>query len=282
VFARQQGAEVATDEGGAAGRIDAHARIIVRLEMRLVLQRQREDRDPFALHRAQVAAQVAGEGVISVGFERTLDQAVAALHPARCAPGRGHDLQLRIDRQRALDGRQHRGAMRIDGKACQRRIAFATRHVVEAVVALRKVRGADGQAREGHPESAIAAEQLAQQAFALRRVHALLDQKGRGVGDRGAEALDFLEARGGVDVDDAVSRLGAAEMKVGAARHQFAPVACRQPGLDGAAAVLGRCLRNVRHQQGREDGAAQHGRCFMHCIGLLLLSRRQKMETLPN
>ena len=160
--------------------------------MGFVLHCQCKHRNPFGRHGVDKLSEVGGKRSVSLGTQCAFDQAVVALHPGRRTPGACHDAQLRVDCQRALDYRQHIGAHRIDREFCQRVVGLSARHIVERVVPHGKVRGANRQSRKTQADAGGLAKQVSHQGAALLRVHAVLNQPGRGVGDIGTKADDFL------------------------------------------------------------------------------------------
>ena len=195
-------AQVVADQPCSRRCVQAHAGIVLRLVVRLVLHGQREDGYAFGGVGIHVPQQVAGKGIVVLRQQAPVDQAVAVLHPARRAPWRGHDLQLRVDGQHGARDRNNVAAVLVDAEVLQVRVRRAVRRVVEAVVVAREVGRADGQTRKTQAQAvAFAAEQLFQQRVALARVQRVLDQPGGRIGQRSAEADDLLEALRVVDHD---------------------------------------------------------------------------------
>jgi hypothetical protein len=138
------------------------------------------------------------------------------------------------------------------------RVRLARRAIVEAVVAAGKVRGADREPREAQAE-ALAAEELPQQRFALGRRQSLLDQPGRRVGDRRAEAHHFLEAPACVHLDADRLRIGGTEGDVRLARQQSRAIPGADPRLrDERRAACGR--RRAGRPRRRNRDARKPGR----------------------
>src|SRR6266853_2210396 len=262
---REERPEILTDKGGARGRLEPHARIGRRLVVGLVLHRDGVDGHPFGAVRLDVAPEVVGEGRVRLGAEGSLDQAAGGLHPARGAPGRRHDLELRVDREGALHDGQNIGAIGIDRKVRQRRIRLARRHVVVTVLMQREVGRAHREAREAQSEPGTGAEQLLQQGFSLDWCQLVLDQPRRRVGDRGPEAHHLLIRRAFVDHDPEERRRRGAriEADVGLPRQQLRSIAGRQPYLSGRPLrwrrAGGRLSR--REAPARRDGAECPRRC---------------------
>jgi hypothetical protein len=102
-------------------------------------------------------------------------------------------------RQRLAQQRQDLRAVVGDREALEAEVGLARRDVVVGVVRPGdEVRGADRLAQIAQPEPPTRVEEVAHDRVALRRGG---QQRGRGVRDRGAEALDPLERLARVDRD---------------------------------------------------------------------------------
>ena len=215
-----------------SGAFEPHARIVRRIEVGFVLQREREDRHAFR-----------GEGVDR--SERGRPRAPVELREAGArAPGCPRSFiqpgglqgeatmrSSRIDRERRAQHRQQLRAVGLDGEMREVRIRLAVGRVVEAVVAARKIRRADRDARETQTESAIAAEQFLEERRPLRLVEPRLDEPCARVGDRCTKADDRLVAAFRVDIDPIRERRPRGERHPRFAREQAALIGRRHPGL---------------------------------------------------
>ena len=130
-----QWAEVPGNEARTLRRVQTHPGIVARLVVRLVLHCQREDRNALARVSVDVSQQVACEGILMLGQQRTLNEATSILHPRRCAPWRGHDLQVRIDLQHLTRNGDHILLVDVDTELPQLRIRLSVQRIVETVVA---------------------------------------------------------------------------------------------------------------------------------------------------
>ena len=175
VAACEQRAEVFPHQLGASRCVEAHAGVVRRLVVGLVLNRDRLNGYARRAVRLDVALEVLRERPVGLGTERSLDQAACGLHPPRRAPWRRHDGEMRIDRKGALHDRQHIGPIGIDREVRQGRVALARRHVVVAVRMQGEIRCAHGQADEAQADSGIAAEQVLQQRLTLPGRHPVLE-----------------------------------------------------------------------------------------------------------
>src|SRR6185369_12838672 len=102
--------------------------------MRLVLKRDREDRQSFGFIRSDPSSKIFCERSIEFWPERSLDQTSRSLHPSGRAPRTAHQLQLRIDREGALECGDLLRAVDVDRKVRESRIRLASRTIVVAVM----------------------------------------------------------------------------------------------------------------------------------------------------
>src|SRR5687768_3310541 len=105
----------------------------------LVLQRDREDRQPFRCVCRDPAPEVLGERSVKAREQSALDETPGRFHPARRAPRTADELELRIDRDCALERGNFLGAVDIDREMRQRRIRFAGWTIVVAVMRAREI-----------------------------------------------------------------------------------------------------------------------------------------------
>jgi hypothetical protein len=160
------------------------------------------------------------------------DQRAVRLHPRRRAPRSAHHLQAPVQPAGLTQQRHDLRAVVGDRELLHAVVGLAGRQVVVGVVrAGDEVGGAHRLAQVAQAEPAARVEELAHDPVAVGRRR---EQRGRGVGDRGAVAGDALVPLGGVDGDRGQARVGRTE---GAARlllEQVRAVAGRQPRLGRA------------------------------------------------
>ena len=206
-----------------------HARVGVRLAvLRLVLERERVDRDARALVGAHELDEVARVRVVDARRvdQPAADERLVRLHPRRRAPRRAHHLELRVERERAAQQRQDLLAVVRDREVPQAVVRLAGRHVVVGVVrTLDEVGGAHRLAQE---RELVVGEQAAHRGLALRLAQAVEDARAR-VGDRGAEAVHRLVAPARVDADRQRARAAGVEVDRPAVVHLLGAVRRRHP-----------------------------------------------------
>ena len=150
---RVQRTQILPNKSCSLSWVQSHTRIVSRLEMRLVLHRDRENRHALGRVRGDEAREVRRVRRIRVVAQRTLDHAARRLHPRRRAPRRCDNGKSRVERQRALEDRQRLGAVGIDREVRHRRILLSRRHVVVAVLSQREVRRAHVDPDEAQPSA---------------------------------------------------------------------------------------------------------------------------------
>ena len=225
-LARERGAEVA-DEVDFVGSRQPHARIVGRLVLRLVPEREGRKREPASRPRVDEPREIGGVLVVVLGLQRAAVERARRLHPAGRAPGRAHQLERGIHLLRL---EQDRDPMRLVGR--DREVGEVAARVVVRVVAKREVAraGRDSHVREADPGRGR--EEPVQELRALARRELGRHQPRRRVGHRGAEPVHLLVAMVLVDVDDEAIRLVPAEVEARLRLEQLPAVARRQPGAD--------------------------------------------------
>ena len=232
------------DQPRLLGVAEVHPRIVVReAVLRLVLQRDRVHRHaraPVGLHELDEVLRV-GVVVAIVGLEAAAEEPVGrlgVLHPRRRAPRRAHHLEVAVVAQRLAQQRQDLLLVVRDGEPRHAEVGLPHRHVVVGVVrALDEVARAHRLAQVAQADPVLGAEQVAHDRVAVLR----LRQQVRGrVGDRGAEAVDPLEALGRVDRDRRHARGGRGHRRVGLLLEQVLLVPGRHPHARAVGAQCGR------------------------------------------
>ena len=226
-----------------------HAGIATRVAvLRLVLHRHGVHRHAGPLVVLDELDEVARVGGVDAGIvdQPSADQRPVRLHPCRRAPWRADHLQPRVERQRLAQERQDLRTVVRDREAAHVVVRLARRQVVVGVeVAGHEVRRAHRLAQERQAVAVGRAEQAPHGGVAGPAIEPI-EHVGRGVRDRGAEAVHRLVRAARVDADREV--LGAAGSELGrAAIAQFqGPVGRRDPHV---------CGRRRGH------GGRGHGKC---------------------
>jgi hypothetical protein len=213
-----------------------HAGIFARVAvLGLVLQRDGVDRDAGAPVVLDEAHEVARVRVVDprIVLEAPADERVVGLHPRGRAPRRGHHLQVRVQPQRLAQERQDLRAVVGDREVLQAEVGPPRGDVVVGVVRARdEVRGAHRLAQVAESEAAARVEERTHDRVAVGRMG---EQMARGVGDRGAEALDALVGAGRIDGDGRRGGVGRAKSGRRLLGEQARSVAGGQPGAHAGA-----------------------------------------------
>lgn len=144
-----------------------------------------------------------------------MNHGLRSFHPAGRAPGRSDDLQIRISRERLLQERKNIRAIMVDGELLELGIFLSGGNVIVAVHVEREVAGAHGLAQNSEGDSLLRVEERVERFEALLWREFLVDEPGRGIGERSAEAVDDLVFRGFVDVDGEIGSAFGAELDGG-------------------------------------------------------------------
>ena len=176
---------------------------------RLVLQGKRVDWQSFGLVRLNELGQIARVGGFPLCFQRSAGQRVVCLHPGRRTPRRSHQLQFRIERAGLLKSRNDVRLVVSDGKVLLKLVGAAGRIVVVRVKTRRREVGRPhGHAQVVNADARLRREKLPHQLVALRGCQFVLQQPGRRIGHRGAEAGNRLIRRCGNHADERAAGTG--------------------------------------------------------------------------
>ena len=244
------GSEKVADED--LRRIDrpGHARVVARTVIRLVLHRQVVDVDAFGGVGVQILDQILGIHSVIAGRKRSAVQALVGFHPGWRAPRRGHEDEVRIDRQGVFQDFDDDPVL-LDRKLGQIGIGDVSDGVVIGVVTHRggrEVGSADGEADELDAHSVFAEDVLDD----LVALWGLVDHPGGRIGEGGAGALKGFVLDQIVDGD----RAGRAVDPAGDATHrgEFHRVVGRVRRHRDLREIEGGRRRRFRRRLGRRAG----------------------------
>ena len=151
---------VIPQDGELGGGVHGHAGVIARHVQRFILQRHVMNGNPDRLVSLDIFDEVIREHGIHRRQQFAADHGIGGLHPARRAPGVGHDGQIGVEHKRLLEERDDIDGVMGDGEGSQARIRRPGGQVVVGIMPTRQVGGAHGIAQEADPDAAAdAAEQ---------------------------------------------------------------------------------------------------------------------------
>ena len=207
--------DMTADDHCTVRRVHAHAGIILRLEIGLVLDCEHRHRHALATELFHGLREVVREGGVIFGNELTLVEVLRGLHPRGSTPRADHHLEVRVDRQRLARAGQHVLTGVVDREMLKLRIGGVPRRVVVAVMLRRKIRCSDRQPSEGKAEAVRpSAEQLGHQrlTFILWQPAQKLRRR---IGYRRAEAVHLLKMLRRIDRHGLIASGGACRLGIG-------------------------------------------------------------------
>ncbi len=194
------------------GRQHLHAAVGRRCKQGFVLHAKRPYRHPSRLVALDGLHQVMGErrvifgpqGGGLLGLILRSQHGRGRLHPSGRAPRRQHHMNRRVQSESLLELRENVLLIVCQRKVVKVGIVFPVRRsarvrrllaeVIEGVKRDRQIRRADRLAQKTERDSVLAAEQHLERGVGLRGRQLLGKQPGRGIGQRGAEAINLLKA----------------------------------------------------------------------------------------